>query len=96
MHPGLAIEVDANSDTAAPDAEHLAAARAEAVREALIRAGASPAFVSVRDLGNSRPLGPNTTAQGRETNRRTEIVMSGPPIGNLAAWDKSYPLIPRN
>lgn len=94
-HPGLTIEVDGHSDSASPEAEHIAAARAEAVREELVRAGVAPSLVTVRDMGNARPLGPNTTAQGRDANRRTEIVISGPPIGNLAAWDKSYPLVPR-
>jgi outer membrane protein OmpA-like peptidoglycan-associated protein len=95
-HPGLTVEVEGHSDSASPEAERLAASRAAAVRDSLVRAGIPSATVSVRDLGSTRPLGPNNTAQSREANRRTEIVIAGPPIGNVAVWDRSYPLAPRN
>ncbi len=92
-HPGLIVEVEGNSDTAEPEAERLAASRAEAVRDALIRAGVRADWVTVRALGNTRPLGPSNTAQSREANRRVEIVISGGPIGSVAVWDRSYPLV---
>ncbi|HEX3876328.1 MAG TPA: OmpA family protein [Bryobacteraceae bacterium] len=95
-HPGLTVEVDGYSDSGSPEAERLATARAEAVRDALVRTGVQPSAVSARGLGTSRPLGANSTAQGREANRRVEIVISGAPIGNQAAWDKSYSLIHQN
>jgi OOP family OmpA-OmpF porin len=95
-HPGLLVEVDANSDSAAPDAERLATVRAEAIRDALLRAGISANLVTMRALGNTRPIGPNNTAQERDANRRTEIVISGAPIGALAVWDRTYPLKPKN
>jgi len=94
-HPGLNIEVDGFSDSGSSDAERIASARAAMVRDALMRAGLSYNAVTFRSLGNSRPLGSNATAQGRETNRRVEIVISGAPIGNLASWDKSYSVAPR-
>lgn len=92
-HPGLIVEVDGNSDTPEPEAERLAASRAATVRDALIRSGIPAEGVSVRALGNTRPIGPNNTAQSREANRRIEIVISGGPIGDVAAWDRSYPLV---
>jgi outer membrane protein OmpA-like peptidoglycan-associated protein len=95
-HPGLTVEVEGHSDNASPEAERLAASRAGAVRDALVRAGIPSTIVNVRDLGNTRPLGPNNTAQSREANRRTEIVITGSPIGNVAVWDRSYPLSRRN
>jgi outer membrane protein OmpA-like peptidoglycan-associated protein len=94
-HPGLMIEVDGFSDSASPDAERIAATRAAMVRDALVRAGLPNNAVTVRSLGNSRPLGSNATAQGRAQNRRVEIVISGEPIGNLASWDKGYTVVPR-
>jgi outer membrane protein OmpA-like peptidoglycan-associated protein len=94
-HPGLIVEVEGSSDTAEPEADRLAASRAGAVRDALIRAGVPAEAVNVRALGNTRPIGPNNTAQSRENNRRVEIVISGGPIGSVAAWDRGYPLVPK-
>jgi flagellar motor protein MotB len=94
-HPGLNVEVDGCSDSASPEAERIAAARAAMVRDALMRGGLPYNAVTLRSLGNSHPLGSNATAQGRELNRRVEIVISGAPIGGLASWDKSYSVVPR-
>jgi flagellar motor protein MotB len=94
-HPGLNIEVDGCSDSASPEAERVASARAAMVRDALMRGGLPYSAVTLRSLGNSRPLGSNATAQGRELNRRVEIVISGAPIGSLASWDRSYSVIPQ-
>ncbi len=91
-HPGLSIEVDGNSDSNSSDAERLAFARAQTVRDALIRAGAPAGSVVARSLGMSRPAGPNSTANERAANRRVEIVISGAPIGSMAVWDRSYPI----
>ena len=84
--PGLAVEVDGNSD--APDGARLSDARAESVREALIRGGLLSA--KARGLGDANRLGPNVSAAARAANRRVEIVISGPSIGGTALWDKSY------
>lgn len=94
-YPGLTIEVDGCSDTASPEAERNASARAALVRDALMRGGLPYSVVTSRSVGNSRPQGSNATAQGRELNRRVEIVISGSPIGNLASWDKSYSVVPQ-
>jgi flagellar motor protein MotB len=93
-HPGLAVAVEGNSDTAGAEPERLANERAQAVRDALVRGGLPAGMVTARGLGNSRPLGPNNTAEGREENRRVEVIISGEPIGNMAYWDKSYSLKP--
>lgn len=95
-HPGLTVEVDGNSDSGSLDSERVADERAEAVREGLVRGGLSPGLVNVRAMGNSRPIGPNTTAQSRDANRRTEIVISGPAIGHTPVWDRSYSILPKN
>ncbi len=93
---GWTVEVEGHSDSATPEAERLAELRAEAVRAELIRAGVPAQAVAVRALGNTRPIGPNNSAQGREANRRVEIVISGAPIGSVASWDRKYSLLPKN
>lgn len=89
-HPGLRIAIEGNSDTSANDAKALE--RAESVRAALTAQGIPDSRITVRGLGDTRPFGPNSTAAGREANRRVEIIVSGDPIGDLPFWDHPYRL----
>lgn len=91
-HSGLRAEVEGNSDTEAT--APTASERADAVRRALIAEGAPAASVTAHGLGSSRLIGPNSGPDGREGNRRVEIVISGEPIGNMAFWDKPYAVAP--
>lgn len=86
-HPGLRIRVEGYADTEALSSEH-----AQAVREALIAQGAPPNEVAAMGYGDSRPLASKATAAGREQNRRVEVVIYGPSIGDRALWDRSYSL----
>ncbi len=90
--PGLAVQVDGYTDLPGRERESIAAQRAEEVRAELVRAGLDGGLVTVRGMGASHPLGPNSSAAGREHNRRIEIVISGSTIGNLPLWNKSYTL----
>jgi flagellar motor protein MotB len=87
-HPGLTVAVEGSSESAGDAKE--ASDRAAAVREELVRSGVPASAISMRGLGNSRPLGP----AGPE-NRRVEITISGEPIGTVAYWDKTYTVAPR-
>jgi outer membrane protein OmpA-like peptidoglycan-associated protein len=91
-HPGLRIDVEGNSDTSAGEA--MSARRAEAVRRTLIDQGFPAGSVTAHGLGDARPFGPNSSAEGREANRRVEIVISGDPIGDLPFWNHPYTLTP--
>ncbi len=93
-HPGLRAEVDGYTDTSG-SAEHdlqFAQARADAVRDVLMRAGVSASAILVRSFGKDRPLVSNDTAEHRRQNRRVEIVFSGDPIGTLPSWENAYRL----
>jgi outer membrane protein OmpA-like peptidoglycan-associated protein len=92
-HPALRVEVQGHSDSPAGEAE--AARRAQAVGDMMMRQGFSSSAVSVRSLGDSRLLGSNATAHGREENRRVEIVISGDEIGTSALWDHPYAVTSR-
>ena len=74
-HPGLRIDVEGNTDSAAT--EGLSSQRAEAVRRALLAQGLAADRVAARGLGDARPIGPNSSAAGREANRRVEVIISG-------------------
>jgi outer membrane protein OmpA-like peptidoglycan-associated protein len=89
--PGLRAEVQGHSDNTGN--EPLSWRRAQAVRDALVQGGLRADAVSARGLGDSRPLVAH--ADGREENRRVEIVISGDPIGTLPYWDRAYALVPR-
>ena len=49
----------------------------EAVRNYLAKAQISPAMMTIRGFGESRPIASNRTAKGRQKNRRVEIVIEG-------------------
>ena len=92
-HTELKAEVQGHSDTAAGESE--AARRAQTVEDTLARRGVPSSTLSVRDLSDTRPLGSNATAKGREENRRVEIVITGDSIGSMALWDHPYTLTQR-
>jgi outer membrane protein OmpA-like peptidoglycan-associated protein len=92
-HPGLFVTVEGNTDTA--NGDRLAYTRMLAVRDALVRAGVPANSIGARNAGTSRPVASNATADGRMSNRRVEITISGDPIGSVPYWDRTYPLVPR-
>jgi outer membrane protein OmpA-like peptidoglycan-associated protein len=87
-YPGLRVEVDDNFDGDSSE-------RGEAVRAALQASGVPANAISVRSVGNSRPVASNATPGGRELNRRVEIAISGDAIGTMPYWDRTYSLVPR-
>jgi len=50
--------------------------RAEAVRDAIVGQGVAADRLSVRGLGETRPVAGNDNAAGRQLNRRVEILLS--------------------
>jgi outer membrane protein OmpA-like peptidoglycan-associated protein len=55
--------------------------RAEAVREYLISQGVPADRLTAVGFGSADPIASNVTAQGRQQNRRVELVISGDAIG---------------
>jgi outer membrane protein OmpA-like peptidoglycan-associated protein len=88
VHPGLSVTVEGHSDNTA--GEPLSWESARAVRNLLVRGGLSSNAISARGFGNSRPI-----VAGGRSNQRVEIVISGEQIGNVALWDRTYSLVPR-
>jgi outer membrane protein OmpA-like peptidoglycan-associated protein len=86
-HPGLGVRVEGYADT-----EEVSQEQAQTVRAALIAQGSRPDAVAAMGYGDSRPIASNATAAGREQNRRVEVVVYGPSIGNKALWDQPYSL----
>ncbi|WP_227271915.1 type IVB secretion system protein IcmH/DotU [Roseobacter weihaiensis] len=57
-----------------PNNEFLSTARAAAVRDIFL-GYITPDRAEIRGLADTRPIAPNTTPEGREANRRTEILV---------------------
>jgi outer membrane protein OmpA-like peptidoglycan-associated protein len=71
------IAIEGHTDSMGPDAfnEDLSLRRAEQVRGFLLSRGVPPDRLTVRGLGEYRPVASNSTAEGRANNRRVEIVL---------------------
>jgi outer membrane protein OmpA-like peptidoglycan-associated protein len=82
-HPGLNLAIEGYTDSTGSEDFNLKLSqqRAEAVRSFLVSQGLSPDAVTAAGLGEDRPVADNTTAAGRQQNRRVEIIVSGDVIG---------------
>lgn len=77
-HPEIfAVEVQGHTDDQGPPDYNmqLSSARANAVREALIRAGITSTRLTARGYGLTKPLVPNTNDGNRLINRRVQLII---------------------
>src|SRR5580693_8966806 len=83
-YPDLKLEIDGYTDAIGSDDynQTLSDKRAEAVRDYLVNSGVSMNNVVARGLGKSDPVADNSTAAGRQLNRRVEMIVSGDVIGS--------------
>ena len=81
-HPGLKIEIEGHADAIGSDEynQRLSERRAQSVSAYLTQQGIREAIVGTVGFGETRPVATNGTAEGRQQNRRVEIVVSGEPI----------------
>jgi outer membrane protein OmpA-like peptidoglycan-associated protein len=82
-HSGLNLAVEGHTDNVGGDEinQKLSEKRAETVRDYLVQQGLPDANVTSQGFGKTTPLADNSTAAGRQKNRRVEIVVSGEVIG---------------
>ncbi|MDR3700530.1 MAG: OmpA family protein [Candidatus Sulfopaludibacter sp.] len=82
-HPGLRLDVEGHTDSVGGDEynQQLSEQRGESVREYLTQQGMPGSSVSTKGFGKTQPVASNETAEGRQQNRRVEIVISGEVIG---------------
>lgn len=71
----MEIEVAGYTDNVGTDADNLklSQARAESVRNYLLKKGIAAVRITAKGYGSSNPVASNNTPQGRQQNRRTEI-----------------------
>ena len=77
--PSLRFNVEGHTDSVGSIAANndLSMRRAITVRDYLITQGVAASSIDVAGFGSSMPVADNTTAEGRASNRRVEIVLSG-------------------
>ena len=82
-HPGLKLEVEGYTDSVGGDEYNrkLSERRARAALDYLVSQGVSSDSIVSRGLGKTSPVESNDTPQGRQKNRRVEMVVSGEEIG---------------
>jgi outer membrane protein OmpA-like peptidoglycan-associated protein len=85
-YPSLKVQVEGHTDSVGGDDfnQRLSEQRAEAVREYLVDQMVPANAVSAFGFGKTRPVATNDTAEGRQQNRRVELVVSGDAIGKGA------------
>ena len=82
-YPDLRIETEGHTDTTGSEDfnRKLSQQRADSVREYLISQGIPGSSVTSVGKGFSMPVASNDTAEGRQRNRRVELIVSGEVIG---------------
>jgi outer membrane protein assembly factor BamA len=78
----LAIEGHTDSTGSAEFNQTLSQKRADAVRDYLASQGLDAAKLSSQGMGMNDPVADNNTGEGRQKNRRVEIIVSGEVIGS--------------
>ncbi len=82
-HPGLNLEVEGHTDSTGSDElnQKLSEQRAGTVRDYLIQQGLAENSLTSKGFGKTMPVADNSTSDGRQKNRRVEIIVSGEVIG---------------
>ncbi len=84
-HPGLRLDVEGHTDSVGGDDynQRLSEQRGAAVRDFLTEQGMLKSWVTAKGFGKAQPVASNDTAEGRQQNRRVEMVVSGEVIGTV-------------
>jgi len=71
------VEIAGHTDNVGADNENLflSQKRAETVKAWLVKKGIQPARIIAKGYGANRPVADNTTEEGRQQNRRTEVII---------------------
>jgi outer membrane protein OmpA-like peptidoglycan-associated protein len=83
VYPSLKLAVEGNTDSVGTELynQELSEQRAEGVRSFLTQQGVPESSTTATGFGKTRPIASNDTSDGRQQNRRVELVVSGEVIG---------------
>jgi len=94
-YPDLRLAIEGNTDSVGGDAmnQTLSEQRADAVRDYLAQQNIPMTSMTAQGFGKTQPVATNDTAEGRQENRRVEMVVSGDVIGTtVGAVSLNLPL----
>ena len=82
-YPTLMLAVEGNTDSVGTEEfnQTLSENRANSVRTYLTKQGVPETSTTAAGFGKSRPIASNDTSDGRQQNRRVELIVSGEVIG---------------
>jgi outer membrane protein OmpA-like peptidoglycan-associated protein len=82
-YPSLKLAVEGNTDSVGTESFNLELSekRAEGVRSYLTAQGVPGSSTTATGFGKTRPIASNDTSEGRQQNRRVELIVSGEVIG---------------
>jgi outer membrane protein OmpA-like peptidoglycan-associated protein len=85
-YPSLHVSIEGHTDSVGGDEynQSLSELRAQAVRDYFVQQGIPSSSVEAHGYGKTQPIASNDTPEGRQQNRRVELVLSGDAIGNTA------------
>lgn len=83
-YPSLHVTVEGHTDSVGSDEynQQLSERRAQAVREYFVQEGVNAAAVEAHGYGKTEPIASNDTPEGRQQNRRVELILAGDAIGS--------------
>jgi outer membrane protein OmpA-like peptidoglycan-associated protein len=93
-YPSLKLAIEGNTDSVGSEEfnQNLSEQRAEGVRSYLTQQGVPESSTSARGFGKNQPIASNETADGRQQNRRVELVVSGDVIGSEIGKPLTQPI----
>jgi outer membrane protein OmpA-like peptidoglycan-associated protein len=85
-YPTLHVTVEGHTDSVGTDDynQQLSEHRAQAVRDYFVQQGINSASVEAHGYGKTEPIATNDTPEGRQQNRRVELILAGEAIGTDA------------
>ncbi len=80
-HPETMVKIEGHTDSRGSEDYNigLSQRRAESVRDFLVSNGIAPERITAQGMGKSYPVATNSTAAGRQQNRRVEVTITDAP-----------------
>ena len=85
-YPSLHLAIEGHTDSVGTDDynQQLSERRAQVVRDYFVQQGINSGAIEANGYGKTEPIATNDTPEGRQQNRRVELILSGDAIGTAA------------